>query len=65
MHGTCVTELRKVFFARACICRLLVTPFSHPSVDVKCEWPHSMLSAPIARDWVGYNEYDNQGEIKE
>ena len=25
----------------------------------------SMLSAPIARDWVGYNEYDNQGEIKE
>ena len=25
----------------------------------------SMISAPIARDWVGYNEYDNQGEIKE
>jgi len=25
----------------------------------------SMLSAPIARDWVGYNEYDNQGEVKE
>ena len=25
----------------------------------------SMLSAPIARDWVDYNEYDNQGEVKE
>ena len=25
----------------------------------------SMLSAPIARDWVGYNTFDNQGEIKE
>ena len=24
-----------------------------------------MLSAPIARDWVAYNEYDNQGEMKE
>ena len=23
----------------------------------------AMLSAPIARDWVGYNEYDNQGEM--
>ena len=22
-----------------------------------------MLSAPIARDWVKYNEYDNQGEV--
>jgi len=22
-----------------------------------------MLSAPIARDWVQYNEYDNQGEL--
>jgi acyl-CoA oxidase len=25
----------------------------------------TMLSAPIARDWVKYNEYDNQGEVKE
>jgi len=25
----------------------------------------SMLSAPIARDWVGYNTFDNQGEIME
>ncbi len=24
----------------------------------------SMLSAPIALDWVSYNEYDNQGEIQ-
>jgi len=23
-----------------------------------------MLSAPIARDWVSYNEYDNRGELK-
>jgi acyl-CoA oxidase len=23
----------------------------------------AMLSAPIARDWVAYNEYDNQGEV--
>jgi len=23
-----------------------------------------MLSAPIARDWVKYNEYDNQGEVQ-
>ena len=22
-----------------------------------------MLSAPIARDWVGYNEVDNKGEL--
>jgi hypothetical protein len=22
-----------------------------------------MLSAPIALDWVGYNTYDNQGEV--
>jgi len=23
----------------------------------------AMLSAPIARDWISYNEYDNQGEL--
>lgn len=23
----------------------------------------TMLSAPIALDWVGYNTYDNQGEL--
>ncbi|KAK8372190.1 hypothetical protein O3P69_014952, partial [Scylla paramamosain] len=23
----------------------------------------SMLSAPIAQDWVSYNERDNQGEV--
>jgi len=23
----------------------------------------TMLSAPIALDWVGYNSYDNQGEV--
>ena len=22
-----------------------------------------MLSAPIAHDWVGFNTYDNQGEL--
>lgn len=22
-----------------------------------------MLSAPIARDWIAYNEYDNRGEV--
>ena len=25
--------------------------------------PEEMLSAPIARDWVHYNSYDNQGEV--
>ena len=25
--------------------------------------PDEMLSAPIARDWVKYNSYDNQGEV--
>jgi len=25
--------------------------------------PEEMLSAPIARDWVQYNAYDNQGEV--
>ena len=25
--------------------------------------PDAMLSAPIAQDWIGYNEYDNQGEV--
>lgn len=25
----------------------------------------TMLSAPIALDWVDYNTYDNQGEIKQ
>ena len=25
--------------------------------------PEEMLSAPIARDWVQYNSYDNQGEV--
>lgn len=25
--------------------------------------PEEMLSAPIARDWVQYNTYDNQGEV--
>jgi len=25
--------------------------------------PDKMISAPIARDWVAYNEYDNQGEL--
>ncbi|ELU16781.1 hypothetical protein CAPTEDRAFT_177414 [Capitella teleta] len=25
--------------------------------------PDELLSAPIARDWVAYNAYDNQGEI--
>lgn len=24
----------------------------------------SMMAAPIARDWIGYNEYDNQGEVR-
>ncbi len=24
----------------------------------------AMLSAPIARDWVAYNEGDNQGEMR-
>jgi acyl-CoA oxidase len=23
----------------------------------------AMLSAPIARDWIGFNEFDNQGEV--
>jgi hypothetical protein len=23
----------------------------------------AMLSAPIAGDWVGYNQIDNQGEV--
>ena len=26
--------------------------------------PDSLLQAPIAHDWVEYNKYDNQGEIK-
>lgn len=25
--------------------------------------PEEVLAAPIARDWVKYNEYDNQGEL--
>ena len=25
--------------------------------------PEDMLAAPIASDWVKYNEYDNQGEL--
>jgi acyl-CoA oxidase len=25
--------------------------------------PDEMLSAPIAQDWVSYNQYDNQGEV--
>ena len=25
--------------------------------------PDDMLSAPIAQDWIKYNEYDNQGEV--
>lgn len=24
----------------------------------------AMISAPIALDWIGYNQYDNQGELK-
>ena len=25
----------------------------------------TMLSAPVALDWVGYNSYDNQGELED
>ncbi len=25
----------------------------------------TMLSAPVALDWVGYNSYDNQGEVED
>ena len=24
----------------------------------------TMISAPVALDWVGYNSYDNQGEVE-
>lgn len=24
----------------------------------------AMISAPIALDWIGYNQYDNQGELE-
>ena len=26
-------------------------------------FPDHMLAAPIATDWIAYNEYDNQGEV--
>merc|ERR1712083_1148532 len=26
--------------------------------------PEEMLQSPIASDWVGYNAYDNQGELQ-
>merc|ERR1712042_327622 len=26
--------------------------------------PEEMLQSPIASDWIGYNEYDNQGELQ-
>ena len=26
--------------------------------------PEEMLQSPIASDWIGYNSYDNQGELQ-
>lgn len=26
--------------------------------------PEELLSAPIARDWQGFNQYDNRGEVQ-
>merc|ERR1712029_1129372 len=26
--------------------------------------PEEMLQSPIASDWIGYNAYDNQGELQ-
>lgn len=37
------------------ICPELVTSFGIPE---------ELLSAPIARDWQGFNQYDNRGEVQ-
>jgi acyl-CoA oxidase len=51
----------QVSAAKAKICKELA-----PQALALCEAfaiPDGMLSAPIAQDWVSYNEYDNQGEV--
>jgi len=47
--------------AAAALCKQLA-PQALPLCDAFAI-PDSMLSAPIALDWIAYNEYDNQGEV--
>jgi acyl-CoA oxidase len=39
-----------------------IAPLSMDLIDA-FDLPEDMLAAPIAADWVKYNEYDNQGEL--
>ena len=39
-----------------------IAPLSMDLIDA-FDLPEDMLAAPIASDWVKYNEYDNQGEL--
>ena len=47
--------------AAAALCKELA-PQALPLCDAFAI-PDSMLSAPIALNWIAYNEYDNQGEV--
>ena len=53
---------QKVGTTAAQLCRD-ISPQALPLVEAFAI-PEPMLSAPIARDWVNYNEYDNQGEVQ-
>jgi acyl-CoA oxidase len=39
-----------------------IAPLAMDLIDA-FDLPEDMLAAPIASDWVKYNEYDNQGEL--
>jgi hypothetical protein len=56
-----VENARKVDAIEAALCAKLGAA-AMPLVDAFGLTP-AMLSAPIAGDWVGYNQIDNQGEV--
>merc|ERR1711881_79618 len=55
------SEARKVKPACQESCRVL-SPYTHHLID-SFKISDTMLSAPIALDWCGFNAYDNQGEV--
>ena len=61
-HGVLPLEAgRSVNKTAAALCKEL-SPHALSLCD-SFKIPDAMLSAPIALDWVTYNQYDNQGEV--
>lgn len=62
LSGLVSPEVAKTANATAAQLCKDISPQALPLVEAFAI-PDNVLSAPIARDWVKYNEYDNQGEV--